>query len=221
MIESNWELTKARSQYHFDTQRMDPRWDTVIELGRIQPCWQDALNRTMASALPVTWRTRGRTNDPLQRAALEYDQEEYDLERIGMPHDYKVTDLTYDVEPVFQHISDQFGLDGCMTRIHVQRPGQVWNLHIDKLEKWMPQDPSQVVRYFVQLTDWQPGHFWCYGNYQWSAWQAGSVTTFDWYNVPHATANAGQSPRATLQITGIRTEKTAQFLTQLQNTTTL
>jgi hypothetical protein len=71
------------------------------------------------------------------------------------------------------------------------------------------------VRYFVQLTDWQQGHFWSYGNYQWSRWQAGNVSTFDWHNVPHATANAGHVPRVTLQITGIKTDKTEEFLQSL------
>jgi hypothetical protein len=41
------------------------------------------------------------------------------------------------------------------------------------------------------------------------------VTTFDWQNVPHATANAGHVPRATLQITGIQTAQTEEFLKQL------
>jgi hypothetical protein len=104
-----------------------------------------------------------------------------------------------------------------MARIHVQTPGQVWNLHLDKLEKWMPADPTQVVRYFVQLTDWQPGHFWSYGNYMWSGWQAGDVSTFDWLNVPHSTANAGHTPRATLQVTGIKTSATNKFLNTLKN----
>jgi hypothetical protein len=69
---------------------------------------------------------------------------------------------------------------------------------------------------FVQLTDWQPGQFWQYGNYNWSQWRAGSVTTFDWQNVPHSTANAGFHPRVTLQITGIKTDKTEAFLAQLK-----
>jgi hypothetical protein len=68
----------------------------------------------------------------------------------------------------------------------------------------------------VQLTDWQQGHFWNYGNYMWSGWQAGNVSTFDWHHVPHATANAGHVPRATLQITGIRTPATDVFLNSLK-----
>lgn len=214
-MKSNWEITRARSQYHFDTQRWNPKWDRVERVGHIEPGWQQQLQQAIATSKPVTWRTRGRDNDPLKRASEEYDQEEYDLEQQGYSRDHVVTNLNYDLDPVFQRIADQFELDKCMARIHVQHPGQTWNLHLDKLEKWMPEDPNQVVRYFVQLTDWQPGHFWNFGNYQWWGWRAGDVVTFDWLNVPHATANAGHVPRATLQITGIRTEKTTQFLNSL------
>ena len=89
---------------------------------------------------------------------------------------------------------------------------------IDKLEKWMPADPAQVVRYMIHLTDWEPGHFWSYGNYVHTGWQAGDITSFDWQNVPHCTANAGHHPRITLQITGIKTTKTQEFLTLLSKT---
>jgi hypothetical protein len=214
-MNSSWDITKTRSQYHFRTDIIDPTYDTVISLGNINPDWTEQLSAAISAAYPVTWRTRGRDSDPLKRASEEYDQEDYDLEQQGYGRDHIVTDLNYNLDPVFQHMADQFGLDKSQARIHVQRPGQTWNLHLDKLEKWMPADPSQVVRYFVQLTDWQQGHFWSYGNYVWTGWSAGDVSTFDWINVPHATANAGHVPRATLQITGIQTEKTRVFLDTL------
>ena len=215
-MKSNWDITRARSQYHFDTTIMDPRWDTVQHLGRIQPDWHEQLSAAISAAYPVTWRTRGRDSDPLKRSSAEYDQEDYDLEQQGYGRDHVVTDLNYNLDPVFQQIADHFGLEKSMARIHVQHPGQVWNLHLDKLEKWMPTDPLQVVRYFVQLTDWQQGHFWSYGNYAWTGWRAGDVSTFDWWNVPHATANAGHVPRATLQVTGIKTTRTDSFLNTLK-----
>lgn len=219
-MKSNWEITRARSKYHFDTRAWDPRWDGVVELGSVPVSWQKCLPGVIDAAYPVSWRTRGRDNDPLKRAAAEYDQEEYDLGQIGMPRDYKVTDLNYTLPAELQTLADQFALDQCMARVHVQRPGQVWNLHLDKLEKWMPADPTQVVRYFVQLTDWQQGHFWSYGNYTWWGWRAGNVTTFDWLNVPHSTANAGHTARATLQVTGIKTSATQEFLDKLKYETT-
>jgi hypothetical protein len=48
-------------------------------------------------------------------------------------------------------------------------------------------------------------------------WRAGDVTTFDWQNLPHSTANAGHNPRITLQITGVITDKTKEFLQVLQS----
>lgn len=202
-MKSAWELTKERSQYHFDNNTIDPRWDTVKLVKQIENTWANELQGAIDASRPATWRTRGRENDPLKRAAEEYDQEEYDLDRIGMPRDYVVSSLNYELTPELQKISDSFELDKTMARLHVQWPGQVWNLHLDKLEKWMPEDPSRVQRYFVQLTDWQQGHFWSFGNYTWQNWRAGDVVTFDWINVPHSTANAGLSPRVTLQVTGV------------------
>ena len=212
MSDSNWEELKARSHYHFNSDVVHPVWDNVQYLGRIRPNWNKELKKVIDAAGPVTWRTRGRPNDDLKRPDDDFDKEEYDLEQAGYGRDHVVSDLTYTVPKVFQTLADQFGLDKPMVRIHVQRPGQVWNLHLDKLEKWMPDNPEQVVRYFVQLTDWEMGHFWNYGNFQWWGWKAGEVTTFDWLNVPHSTANAGFGPRVTLQITGIKTEKTSQYL---------
>jgi len=202
-MKSNWEVTRERSQYHFDTTVMDSRWDTVIPVRKFANTWAQELQMAIDASHPVTWRTRGRENDPLKRNSQEYDQEEYDLDRIGMARDSMLTNLNYNLTPELQKIADSFDLDQVMARVHVQWPGQVWNLHMDKLEKWMPSNPAQVKRYFIQLTDWQPGHFWSFGNYTWQGWTAGECVTFDWINVPHSTANAGHTPRVTLQITGV------------------
>lgn len=204
MTQSAWEITKQRSKYHFDNSQMDPRWDTVKLVKQFANTWSSELQTAVDASRPVTWRTRGKPNDSLQRKSEEYNQEEYDLERIGMAKDAVVTNLNYELTPELQKIGDSFELDNSMARLHVQWPGQVWNLHLDKLEKWMPEDPDKVQRYFVQLTDWQQGHYWNFGNYVWQGWRAGDCVTFDWQNVPHATANAGLSPRVTLQVTGVR-----------------
>lgn len=203
-MKSAWEITKQRSEYHFNNNMIDPRWDTVKLVKQISNTWTAELQSAIDASHPVTWRTRGRQNDPLQRQSEEYNQEEYDLERIGMAKDSVVTNLNYELTPELQRIADSFDLDKAMARLHVQWPGQVWNLHLDKLEKWMPEDPTRVQRYFVQLTDWQPGHYWSFGNYTWQGWRAGDCVTFDWLNVPHSTANAGHTPRVTLQITGVK-----------------
>jgi hypothetical protein len=211
-MKSSWELTKQRSTYHFDNTKFDPEQDKVTYLGNIEPFWLSELEAIKELAKPKTWRTRGQGSD---RSSEEYDQEEYDLEQYGYGKDLIVGDLTWEVPETFNKIIESLGMDNCKMRLHIQRPGQVWNLHLDKLEKWNPEDPSKIMRVMIALTDWEPGHFFSYGNYIHSGWRAGDVTTFDWQNIPHSTANAGHNPRITLQITGVVTEKTKDFLSTL------
>jgi hypothetical protein len=216
---SSYDRLKEISEYHFDTDRMDPLWDTVVQLGHIAGDFSTDVADILAQAKPANWETRGFKGEGVEVPSDELVNEEYDLERVGIDPKIVITDLAWKLSPRLQALSDRFALRDVMNRIHVQKPGQLWHLHIDKLYKWFPEDPSQVYRLFVQLTDWQPGQFWQYGNYNWAQWKAGNVTTFDWKNVPHSTANAGFHPRVTLQITGIRTDETDAFLAELKSGT--
>ena len=214
-MKSSWDETKKRTRYHYDNNKIDPLYDTVTNLGNFVPCWQQELDKIIKESNSATWRTRGPAGK--SRPETELAAEEYDLDRAGYGKNYKITNLNWDIPPVLQRISDLFALDDAMTRIHVQVPGQVWNLHLDKLEKWAPDKPDSVLRVQIQLTDWEPGQFWSYGNYHHSMWSAGDVTTFNWQHVPHATANAGLKPRVTLQVTGVQTERTRDFLRVLRS----
>jgi len=216
MTQSNWETAKSKSDYHFISGRKDNPMDVVQYLGHITPSWEADLASIIANAKPATWATRGYKGEGIEAPPEELAAEEYDMSRVGIPTDMIITHLNWQIPDSLQKLSDSFGLDKCMNRIHVQQPGELWNLHIDKLYKWAPEDPDSVMRIMIQLTDWQPGQFWEYGNYHHSQWRAGEVTTFDWQNIPHSTANAGYHPRVTFQLTGIRTEKTDQFLQQLK-----
>lgn len=214
-MNSSWDQTRTRSRYHFDPRRQDPLYDTVTYCGNVQPFWAQYLESMIEHSRSATWRTRGHPDKA--RPESELAAEDYDLERFGYGADYEVTNLNWELPTGLQRLADLFQLQDSMARIHVQLPGQVWNLHLDKLEKWMPEDPTQVHRYMIQLTDWQPGHFWSYGNHTHQGWSAGDVTTFDWLNVPHSTANAGHVPRVTLQVTGVATDGTRDFLRVLRS----
>jgi hypothetical protein len=214
-MNSSWDTTKQKSNYHFDTTRQDRAEDVLIQLGHIEPTWQADLDLIIANSQPATWATRGYKGEGVHIPSADLAAEEHDISRVGADPQMIITHMNWQIPDSLKRIVDQFGLADCMTRIHVQRPGEVWNLHIDKLQKWLPEDPARVMRIFVQLTPWQPGQFWEYGNHHWNQWRAGSVTTFDWANIPHSTANAGHHARVTLQLTGVRTEKTNDFLAHL------
>jgi hypothetical protein len=214
-FKSSWDFTKSRSTYHFDSTRKDAAADVLAYLGHIEPTWLADMGNIVADSKPATWETRGYKGEGVPPPREDLTAEEYDIERVGADPKMIITHLNWQIPKSLKKISAQFGLDDCMERIHVQQPGEVWNLHIDKLQKWNPTDPSRVMRIFIQLTDWQPGQFWEYGNYQWNQWRAGDVSTFDWANMPHSTANAGHHPRVTFQLTGVITDQTRQYLSTL------
>jgi len=212
---SSWDTTRANSTYHFDSTRRDLPTDVLQQLGRVPVTWQDDLPVIIENSRPATWETRGYKGQDVPPPREDLEAEEYDISRVGADPKMVITNLNWAIPDSLAKISAAFALDDCMQRIHVQWPGQVWNLHIDKLQKWSPDDPSRVLRIFVQLTDWQPGQFWEYGNHHWNQWAAGDVSTFDWANIPHSTANAGHHPRVTLQLTGVRTKQTDHYLATL------
>lgn len=217
-MKSSWDITRAQSNYHFDPCRRDLKQDVIYELGHIDPTWNSDIDSIISNARPATWETRGYKGQGVDIPPADLAAEEYDIMRVGGDPKQTITHLNWNIPSSLQKIIDGFALEGVMSRIHVQFPGELWHLHIDKLQKWSPDDPSRVLRVFVQLTDWQPGQFWEYGNYHWNQWRAGDVSTFDWPNIPHSTANAGHHPRVTLQITGIKTHATETYLADLQKT---
>ena len=50
-----------------------------------------------------------------------------------------------------------------------------------------------------------------------TGYRAGEIYSFDWYNVPHCTANAGLGPRCTLLVTGVATDKTLKLFSTYNN----
>lgn len=215
-MKSNWEVSRAQSDYHFNPGTKDNPMDVMQYLGYVTPTWTSDIEDIVTNAKPATWATRGYKGEGIEAPREDLAMEEYDLTSHGMSKDLPITHLNWRIPESLQRLSDEFSLADCMNRIHVQMPGEVWNLHIDKLYKWAPDNPASVMRIMIQLTDWQPGQFWEYGNHHYNQWRAGEVTTFDWANIPHSTANAGFNPRVTFQITGIKTEQTQIMLDRLR-----
>lgn len=213
MSESNWEARKALSAYHFDPKIIDPRWDCIIGLGRIVGNFDQEIADVIQSAHPVTWRTRSKTGEPNDKV----DAEEYDLEKTGAGADLVLANFEYNLSPKFEEICELIGLENREDRVHVQLPGQVFNIHMDRLEKFNPADPSKVMRIAIALSDWEPGQFNQYGNFTHTRFRKGDVYTFDWRHVPHSSANASLKPRVTLLTTGSIGDKTKKFLIEAKN----
>jgi hypothetical protein len=218
--QSSWDWTVAHSRWHFDNTRHDQPGEWFWMLGRMMGDWSKELES--AEQLPmqsITWATR--KNTPYYRRAdgsfeqsSMLEQEEYDLESSGAGRDLELSDVVEhdDFAPVFDRMVNFWGIQDPWCRLHIQRPGQMFNLHIDKLWDRCPEDPEQVCRIMIFLKDWEPGQFFSYGTCVLSHWKAGDAMTFDWANVPHASANAGRSTRPVLMITGLKSDRTRSLL---------
>jgi len=218
-FKSNWDWTVAHSEYHFDDSVQDKSGDWFEVLGRFSGDWSEEHNRLVKSSMPINWETRKFYGDSNEKSPMLV-QEEYDIALGGGdPKKLMLTNMVEDwtTFPTLYKMMDYFGLEvggarGTKKRAHVQLTGQMFNLHIDKLWDRCPEDPERICRITVMLDDWKPGQFYMYGNYIYSHWLAGEAHIFDWASVPHATANASNTPRAVLQVTGLKTDRTREIL---------
>jgi hypothetical protein len=212
---SSWDYTVSRSNYHFDKNQKDTPGDWFWVIGRFKNTWSSDLDNLKAAGKPLTWENRKFTMGRNGPVSLMLSQEENDVISGGGDPKMVLVDTVdqFNNSPGIQQVIDFFGLKNVKARVHIQRTGQVFNKHIDKLDDIYPnEDPKNIIRFGIMLADWEPGQFYCYGNLIYENWKAGDVHWFDWYNVPHATANASNSERYTLQVTGIKTDVTNKII---------
>jgi hypothetical protein len=209
---SSWQWCVDHSRYHFDNFKTDQPGEWFQVLGRFEGNWTDEV--VQAQGKPITWATRKFYGNDDDTVSPMLAQEENDLRTTGAPVNLELTDAVFDISayPTLTCMSEYFGIEDAKIRMHYQQPGQMFNLHIDKLQERCPDDPERVIRITIMLADWEPGQFYSYGNYTYSHWRAGDAHVFDWANVPHATANASRSMRPVLQVTGLKTDRTRALL---------
>jgi hypothetical protein len=151
-------------------------------------------------------------NDSYFRAPGATDQ----LKELGFDH-HKTFDLSLVNSKQNKNIWNwvkSWHLKNPVAQIHNQQPGQMHLFHMDVVNSYKIYIPDpvemekKVKRVFVFLNDWTPGQVIMLGTKTISGWKRGDVLWFDWYNVPHGTANFSRSNRMMLQITG---ETTPEF----------
>jgi hypothetical protein len=221
-IESAWEFGKSRSSYHFRTDIIDPRWDTVIGLGRFKGDWSEELAVAEQEAKKVNIHTRRNTWSGPNRGqhnSVKLNQGEVnDLQQIGGDDQHILMSVYHDLGPTFKKMVEAIGLADHESRIHIQFPTESFIGHIDRFDLNYPGVPQEnLMRIGIMLKDWQQGQFFQFGNFPYQQWRAGDIHTFEYLHVPHYTANSGLSPRVTLFTTGIITDKTKKFIAKAKN----
>src|SRR6056300_1508550 len=220
-FKSSWDWTVAHSEYHFDDNIKDQEGDWFKVLGRFDNpnMWKEETDRLIKeSTKSINWQTRKFFGD-IEDESPMLEQEEYDIAKGGgNPKELMLTNMTDELEnyPTLLKMKEHFGVIGdnkeFKVRCHTQLTGQMFNLHIDKLWDRCLEDPEKICRITFFLEDWKPGQFYMYGNYIYSHWKAGEAHIFDWPNVPHATADASNEIRVSLQLTGFKTERTRRLI---------
>ena len=210
MSTSNWKEAKARSTYHFNKWHADI--DCIQHLGRFTGGWQSELQDVINEAKPLNWANR-RQGTGRENTNINVEAEENDLIKAGADPKMIIYRGVKDFSkcPTLQRMTDFFALTNIKSKLHIQFTGEVLNMHIDKLYD-LDNDPKNIIRIMVMLQDWEPGQFLIYGNQQFDRWRAGDIHTFDWANLPHATANASNKPRPMLVITGVMSDTTRKIL---------
>ena len=154
-----------------------------------------------------------KSNDLSNKYVLESELET--LKKFNFDYGYD----QLDANEMCHTIVKKLGFTNYKACINLQHPGSMSSLHADSLSGWLkdasvdltapfdktlkqPAGSKKLHRCFVALSDWQRGWMWQFGNDYWSNWKKGDVVWFDWRNIPHATANAGYSPRPILKISG-------------------
>ena len=112
-------------------------------------------------------------------------------------HDYLIKNL----QPAFD-----IDWTSAVAEITVQRPGEMFPLHHDRLKHsqfGLPADMEhRIQRWLIMLYDQQPGQCFFMDN-QSVTWQAGDVIHWPRINVAHGSANFGYWPRYSLLLTGV------------------
>jgi hypothetical protein len=170
-------------------QGLGAHWDRLVDFAFDL---DQRVDRTSAFDYPLT------NDDTLARlAAMGYDENGTALFRT-------FSDVFPDVFDPVLAACDLIDPVGCI--IH-QRPGWTNPWHYDLFEfytkKFKVKDPKSIGRYVVFLEDWVWGHYMLVGNSVVHQWRAGDVISWP-FKMRHLSANAGLTPKLTLQVTGKR-----------------
>lgn len=206
---SKWEYIKSFSRWHFDKwKKEEPPFKVFLQ---IQGDWtKDVANLEYEINVGLdNYVHNGQTGDGL----IERDFREW-----GYREDMIQYQRSYAVPASLMKVAEQLHLLHADVRIHRQMPGQVAPIHADAYcsHPAIHNDPSlnvaELRRFIIQLTDWDWGQTWCFGNNVWIQWHAGDVVYFESRDVIHCTANAGKEPRVSMIVTGWMTDKTRELI---------
>lgn len=215
VVDNTWANQRQRSSWHYDYDRKDPDFKTIMQ---IRGTWTECMN-DFERWMPAGYNFHGDLNGFKGKKSLEYMSEKA---RAGWSDQTQYYHTTQTFPPVIERMRDlitnYLEIEEPYARCHKQLPGHQVPVHVDTFEsypgreKYPYLDLSQVIRVAVALSDWDLGHIWQIGNTPWIQWKAGDVIYSDMINLPHWTANCGGTPRYTMLVMGIAGPNTMDII---------
>lgn len=202
---SFWRDTVDRGEWHFESTR-----DETLVVGRMAlgdvSAWltlaDQGTEKTVGTSLP-----HARADDA-QSARIKAGIHALSRDAgYGVDMVYSVVhDLLKPGHPDSRALGATLGLGDCYLKLHKQRPGQVWPLHVDNYHAFRAGEapagpPLRTRRFIIALSDWCWGQMFQLGNAMWTRWQVGDFVEIS-AGAPHSSANASPLDRYSLVVTG-------------------
>ena len=209
-MQSYWEWNKKNFDWHFDSQL---KVEDVQYVGRFV---SDELKSSINSVVDSLT-----DNDKFSETQIKgnfYDKESQDfmegyhndLEKVGYDENNTGGRQTRNLPPIFHKMAELSGLDNPQIMFLEQPPGRIIPWHRDSYNNYRRNfakvsDDTEVIRYLIQLNDWNWGHHVLVGNSAIHQWKLGDIHCWK-EGIYHSTANSGYWSRYCMTITGIVTD---------------
>jgi|TARA_B110000305_G_C19284343_1_gene560934 hypothetical protein len=206
-MDSYWEWNKENFDWHYD-----PSSDhkDVTYVGRFaHPNLEQVVQETVANLTDKDYYNEvSIKGEPYNEEAREIMEGYHnDLTRAGFnEHNTGGRQTRQDLPTLFQVMAQISGLWNPQIMFLEQPPGKFVPWHRDAYNNYRRNfakvdDSTEVIRYLVQLNDWQWGHYVSVGNEVIHQYKMGDIHCWP-EGIYHATGNAGLWPRYALTITG-------------------
>ncbi len=199
-------VREEEGYWHFDPGRTGQDYITIGNIrDQVGTHWMDVVRfaREMDQTIKSTsvFDFSPDSDHEIIRTASQIREMGYD--DISTSHHKTYSDSCPDIfDPIFRI----FRIKSPMGSIIHQKPGKVLPWHYDSCafyaKKFNVPDRSKISRFLIFLEDWSWGHYVLIGNSVVHQWKAADTVTWP-YRMRHLTANAGLTPKLTMQITGL------------------
>ena len=208
-MDSYWEWNKENFPWHYDpsSKQTDVQYVGQYVSDNMDRYIEEAIGNFVPEDYYNEVSFKGKPYNP--EAAEIMEGYHNDLTRAGFNEHNTGGRQTRNLPNFFNVLAEASGLWNPQIMMLEQPPGKFIPWHRDSYNNYRRNfakvgDDTEVIRYLVQLNDWQWGHYVSVGNDVIHQYKKGDIHCWP-EGIYHSTANAGYWPRYSLTITGVVT----------------